>query len=86
MWKAIFSAPLALLSVALSNPYNPFPAKRLSGEKCTSWTSAIDLGLVKEIKTKTGKFSRPVVECDNVMLCDICLSGKVKTLTKLSYS
>ena len=45
-----------MLSVALSNPYNPFPAKKLSGEKCMSWTSAIDLGLVKEIKTKTGKF------------------------------
>lgn len=70
VWKAIFSGPLALLSVALSNPYNPFPAKRLSGEKCTSWTSAIDLGLVKEIKTKTGTTINDVLST--------CLAGSLR--------
>ena len=61
MWKAILSGPLALLSVALSNPENPFPVKKMSGEKCMSWTTAIDLNLVKEIKTKTGNESSQVV-------------------------
>ena len=54
VWKAILSGPLALLSVALSTADNPFPAKKMSGEKCISWTKTIDLELVKEIKTKTG--------------------------------
>lgn len=54
VWKAILSGPLALLSVALSTADNPFPTKKMSGEKCVSWTKAIDLELVKEIKTKTG--------------------------------
>ena len=54
MWKAILSGPLALLSLALSAADNPFPAKKMSGEKCVSWTKTIDLELVKEIKTKTG--------------------------------
>ena len=52
--KTILSGPLALLSVALSTADNPFPAKKLSGEKRFSWTKPIDLELVKEIKTKTG--------------------------------
>ena len=54
VWKTILSGPLALLSVALSTADNPFPANKMSGEKCISWTKAIDLELVKEIKTKTG--------------------------------
>jgi len=54
VWKAILSGPLALLSVALSTADNPFPAKKMSGEKSISWTKTIDLELVKEIKTKTG--------------------------------
>lgn len=54
VWKAILTGPLALLSVALSTSDNPFPAKKMSGEKCISWTKTIDLELIKEIKTKTG--------------------------------
>ena len=54
VWKAILTGPLALLSVALSTADNPFPAKKMSGEKCVSWTKTIDLELIKEIKTRTG--------------------------------
>ncbi|KAK2574271.1 putative diacylglycerol O-acyltransferase [Acropora cervicornis] len=44
--------------------------QRLSGEKCTSWTSAIDLGLVKEIKTKTGTTINDVLST--------CLAGSLR--------
>ena len=54
VWKAILTGPLTLLSVALSTADNPFPAKKMSGEKCVSWTKAIDLELIKEIKMRTG--------------------------------
>lgn len=54
VWKAILTGPLALLSVALSTADNPFPATKMSGEKCFSWTKTIDLELVKVIKARTG--------------------------------
>ncbi|XP_068748665.1 putative diacyglycerol O-acyltransferase Mb3154c [Montipora capricornis] len=70
VWKAILSGPLALLSVALSNPENPFPVKKMSGEKCMSWTTAIDLNLVKEIKTKTGTTVNDILST--------CLAGSIR--------
>jgi len=70
VWKAILSGPLALLSVALSTADNPFPAKKMSGEKSISWTKTIDLELVKEIKTKTGTTVNDVLST--------CLAGSLR--------
>ena len=55
VWKTMFTGPLALLSVALSSASNPFPSMdQLSGKKCISWTPAIRLELIKDIKVRTG--------------------------------
>jgi len=70
VWKAILTGPLALLSVALSKADNPFPAKKMSGEKCVSWTKAIDLELIKEIKTRTGTTVNDVLST--------CLAGSLR--------
>ena len=56
VWKTMVTGPLTLLSVALSSANNPFPSMdQLSGKKCISWTPAINLQFIKDIKMITGK-------------------------------
>lgn len=74
VWKAILTGPLALLSVALSTADNPFPATKMSGEKCFSWTKTIDLELVKEIKARTGTTVNDVLST--------CLAGSLRRYLK----
>ncbi|KAK3752745.1 hypothetical protein QZH41_018701 [Actinostola sp. cb2023] len=76
VWQAVFTGPLALLSVALAHSTkNPFSTKvKLSGEKVFSWTKPVSMDKIKEIKALTGTTINDVVSS--------CIAGALRRYLK----